>query len=162
MLKNKNPTLKQGDKHYHVLSLSHNSIRLYEGNRKSLIRLYPSNFPTSMEESLRIDEHQQSRELHQIAPASMGKGSAAYHSQYDVTRIDKDMLLRFFRLIDKRLREFFRGDTSPLVLAGVDYLMPIYKKANTFSNVLPTSVKGNTDHSSLEHIHEQAWKIVSA
>jgi hypothetical protein len=154
--------LKQGDKQYHVLSLSHNSIRLYKGDRKTLTRLYPNNFPDSMEKSLNIDEYPQSRGLHQFAPASMGKGSAAYHSQYDVTHVDKNMLSRFFRLVDKSIHALLREDTSPLILAGVDYLMPIYKKVNTFNNLVPTSIKGNTNHSSLKSIHEQAWRIVSA
>lgn len=49
----------------------------------------------------------------------------------------KDNLLRFFLLVDKSLqRELLDDENAPLVLVGVDYLLPIYQKANTYRYLL--------------------------
>ena len=48
----------------------------------------------------------------------------------------------------------------PLVLAGVQYLLPIYKEANTYPNLMDTVIKGNPDALRLDELHKSAWEIV--
>ena len=48
----------------------------------------------------------------------------------------------------------------PLVLAGVEYLLPIYKEANTYPNMIDMVIKGNPDLLSTDELHKSAWEIV--
>lgn len=146
---------------YFILALSHKNVRLYEGDNYHLRPVHLKNLPRDMKESLRIDEYPSWRETHTIAPASSGRGSEAYHGQYNVKQTDKTMLLEFFRRIDRRLHNFLHLNKSPLILAGVDYLLPIYRKVNSFPSTLPGGIKGNIEHANLEWIRQNAQYLMS-
>lgn len=151
----------RNNKPYYVLALGHKNVQLYEGDRFGLRLLQLKDFPSNMKESLGIDEYPQMRETHTIAPAVTGKGSEGYHSQYNVSQTDKAMLLEFFRRIDKRLHTFFKNKQTPLVLAGVEYLVPIYRRVNTYKYLATGSIKGNIEHSKLADTQKRAWSLIN-
>jgi hypothetical protein len=95
----------------------------------------------------------------------MGKGGrqpVIFHGQGVGTDDEKTNILRYFQQIDRGLHEFFHDKTDPLVLAGVEFLLPIYHEANTYPHLLPEGVQGNPDKLKVrdETLHEQAWPIV--
>ncbi|MFM6517075.1 MAG: hypothetical protein ACKPIC_10825 [Microcystis panniformis] len=45
-------------------------------------------------------------------------------------------MLNFCYAVDTALHETLREEKAPLILAGVDYLLPIYQKANTVVKIL--------------------------
>jgi hypothetical protein len=66
----------------------------------------------------------------------------------------------FFRLVDRGVREIIRDDHAPLVLAGVDYLFSIYRKANTYPHLMEKGVGGNPDGRRPEDLQSSAWAVV--
>jgi len=46
------------------------------------------------------------------------------------------------------------------VLAGVDYLLPIYKEANTYPCLMDEGITGNPEELKAEQLHSSAWEIV--
>jgi hypothetical protein len=62
--------------------------------------------------------------------------------------------------VNEGLNTLIEDKTVPMILAGVDYLLPIYREANTYQNVLKDSITGNPDRENLNELHEQAWNIV--
>jgi len=150
----------ENNKRYFVLALGHKNVRLYEGDHYQLKPVQLKDFPADMKQTLNIDEYPNWRESHEIAPSYMGKGSEAVHGQYNVSQTDKDMLLEFFRRIDKRIHNFLFRQQRPLIIAGVSYLLPIYRKANTYPSLLPGAITGNQDNADLQTIGEKAWQLV--
>jgi len=73
----------------------------------------------------------------------------------------KDNLLKYFRLIDRGLHDLLRDERAPLVLAGVDYLFPIYREANTYPRLIEEGIPGNPQGISAETLHHATLKIVS-
>lgn len=159
---NVEPLLKamKDNKQYYVLALGHKNVRLYEGDHYNLKPVQLKNFPADMKQTLNIDEYPNWREKHEIAPSYMGKGSEAVHGQYNVSQTDKAMLLEFFRRIDHRLHNFLFRHQKPLIIAGVGYLLPIYRKANTYPSLLPGAITGNQDNADLQTIGGKAWQLV--
>ena len=147
---------------YLVLTLDHRDVRLYEGDRFFAREVQLKGMPADMEQTLRIDEYPSVRELHDVAPAYMGKGSEGYHSQYNVTEVDKTMLADFFRLLDRRLHRYLMSRRLPLILAGVDYLLPIYRGINTYPYVWPDAISGSMRRASPEIIRDRAWALIGA
>jgi hypothetical protein len=47
-----------------------------------------------------------------------------------------------------------------LVLAGVDYLLPIYREASSYAYLLEQGIIGNPDMLSAKELHQRAWEIV--
>jgi hypothetical protein len=72
----------------------------------------------------------------------------------------KDNILRFFHLLDQGLYALLGKESAPLVLAGVDYLFPIYREANSYPHLMERGIAGNPEGLKGEELHEQGWRIV--
>ena len=53
-----------------------------------------------------------------------------------------------------------RQNRVPLMLAGVDYLVSIYREVNSYPNLLGEGIIGNPELLSPEELHARAWKLV--
>jgi len=58
------------------------------------------------------------------------------------------------------LHNLLGDNRRPLVLAGVDYLFPIYKEASTYTHLMDEGIAGNPEQLSAEDLHKQAWVIL--
>ena len=98
--------------------------------------------------------------FHGMRPGGPVAGASVFYGQggggSDEHKTD---LLRYFQMIDRGLHEFLRKERAPLFLAGVEYLWPIYREANTYPHLQPTGLPGNPDHTSDEKLHQEAWKL---
>jgi hypothetical protein len=72
----------------------------------------------------------------------------------------KDEILQYFRKIDGVTWKMLQNETAPLVLAGVDYLLPLYRSVTSYGNPLSEGIQGNPDGLSVETLHAKAWEIV--
>lgn len=153
-----------GDGQFYILALSQNEARLLLGTRYSVSQIDIGQVGGSLAEAIPSTNHQMSLQLHSSGSTGgmSGAGSATFHGQGGGSDgSDKNELLRYFRLVSDGLTEFLQGDRVPLVLAGVEFLLPIYKEANTFPNLIDTVITGNPDLLSADELHKSAWDIVS-
>jgi hypothetical protein len=145
-----------GDGQFYILALSQNEVRLLNGTRDSVSEVDIGQVGGSLAEALPSGNHQASLQHH-----TSGSGSVTFHGQGGGSdESAKNELLRYFRLVSDGLTEFLQGDRVPLVLAGVEYLLPIYKEANTYPNLIDTVIKGNPDLLSADELHKSAWNII--
>ena len=150
------------NKQYLLLLISHHGATLFAGDHYTLRRQSLPGIEEGMAQALRIDEYPKARELHPIAPATAGKQSHAYHQQYNTEDTDKTMLVEYFRRIDSRLKRALRDDHRPLVLAGVGYLLPMYRQVNTYPYVTAGELDGNFEHIPQATLRERAWKLITS
>lgn len=158
------PLLKamRANRSYFVLALGHKDVRLYEGDHFKLTPVQLKDFPADMVQTLRLDENPKWRETHSIAQGNVGRGSEASHGQYNVAQVDKIRLEEFFRNIDHRLHFYLASKHKPLILAGANYLLPIYRKVNTYSYLWPSSIRGNVKEYQPRDIIEKAWSLLTS
>jgi len=152
-----------GDGQFYILALSQNEVRLLNGTRYSVSNVDIGQVGGSLAEAILSDGHQASLQLHSSGPAGgmAGSGSVTFHGQGGGSdESDKNELLRYFNLISDGLTEFLQGDQVPLVLAGVEYLLPIYKEANTYPYLIDMVITGNPDLLSANELHKSAWDII--
>ncbi|AFM25342.1 hypothetical protein [Desulfomonile tiedjei] len=153
--------LLTGDGRFYVLALSQNKVRLLEGTKFSVNEIELENVPLSKQEALGYDNFERQLKWRgQKPPTSAGKQAGIFHGHGEGTEESKDQILLFFRAVDKGLRDIVHCDGNPMILAGVDYLIPIYKDANTCPKLIDGWISGNPESLSAEQIHEQAWKII--
>jgi len=153
-----------GDGQFYILALSQNEVRLLNGTRHSVSEIDIGQVGGSLANAIQSDGHQASLQIHSSGSTGgmTGGGSVTFHGQGGGSdEGDKGELLRYFRLISDGLTEFLQGDRVPLVLAGVEYLLPIYKKAITYPYLIDTVITGNPDLLSADELHKSAWDIVS-
>jgi hypothetical protein len=149
------------DGSFYVLSLSQNKVKFYQGTGSGLSELFPDGIPDNLEEALRYDDPQRQLQFHTRTAQSGGRRAAVFHGHGVGIDDNKDRLLRYCREIDDALRPLLSGEAAPLVLACVDYLMPIYREANSYPHLMDEGIPGNPELLSATDLHEQAWRLVS-
>lgn len=154
--------LLSGDGKFYILALSQNEVRLLQGTGYSVSEVDLEDVPESLAEALRWDDPEQRLQWHtQTGTMTDGKRAAIFHGHGVASADDpKDYILRYFHQVDEGLRDLLRDEEAQLVLAGVDYLLPIYKKANTYPHLVDEGIEGNPEELSADELHEQAWAIV--
>ena len=112
---------------FHILALSQNQIRLLEGTRHTVDEIELEAIAQSLSEAFPEVSTEKQLQFHTGTPSGTGNRAAMFHG-HDVSNEDKDMILQWFRMIDGQLRDLLPDGRSPLVLAGVDSLFPIYRR----------------------------------
>ncbi len=69
-------------------------------------------------------------------------------------------LTHFFQEIDKAVTARLRGETVPLVLAGVEREIAIYRRVNSYHPTLEKAAIGSPDASPGDELHERAMEVV--
>lgn len=159
--------LLTGDGRFYILSLSRHQIKLYEGSRYSVKEVEIEELPASLEAALQYDETAQDGQF-RISTSKGGTANTAvqagsFHGQGSPDRDDvKQDLLQYFHIIDAKLHDFFKTKRSPLVLAGVEYLHPLYREANTYQHLVTEGITGNSEAVRVtpEQLQAEAWQIV--
>jgi len=152
-------TLLSVDGRFYILALSQKNVRLLQGTRQSVAEINLESMPKNLAEALGEEERERQLQFHIATPG----GSPIFHGHGGGgadESIHKKDLLRYFKRIDKGLQELVCLERSPLVLAGVDYLLPIYNEANTCAELVREGIVGNPDGLSAQELHVRAWAIL--
>lgn len=150
---------------FYVLAISQNRLRLLQCSRQAMyeVPLEGLEVPQSLSETMKYDVVEKSMQWHSQTPVTTGgvRRAAMYHatSGPDGVTHKKD-LLRYCQQVDRGLRAVLHNERAPLVFAGVDYLFPIYREANTYAALVDEPIGGNNDRLSGEQLRDRAWEIV--
>jgi hypothetical protein len=147
------------DAGFFVLALSQNAIRLIQGNRFCAWEEELGNIPTNLADALNYDDPERQLQFRGKTSSGAGRGNAVTFSHGGIECCKED-IHRYFHQIDKGLKELIRPAGTPLVLAGVEYLLPIYREVNSYPHLFGKGITGNPDLLSVEELHARAWKLL--
>lgn len=150
--------------HYYILALSQGAVRLFEGTSYSVGQIdLPDEVPESVEAALKFDDPERQLRFYSGGPQRTTQGVArkgVFHGQGGSEEDQKNRIEHYFNLVDAGLKSIFPDEQAPLVLAGVDYLLPIYHKVSEYPNIMSEGILGNPEHLRPEELQEKAWPIV--
>lgn len=138
-----------------MLALSVNSVRLFEATRFTIAELPLGPMPASMAEALAHEDPEAQLQVR------AGGQRGMFHGHGLGDEIDKQALARFFREVDRGLRERLESNAAPLVLAAVRYYLPIYRSVTAHPTLATRVVEGSPDSRSPRELHAEAWEIVA-
>lgn len=130
------------DKTFYILALSQKNVRLLRCTSRTseeapLPRSVATNYESYMD-SVKPDHDSQHGAA--TGPVASGKATTTGTTQ---NRDNKDeYLAHFYKQIDRGLNETLRGKTDPVVLAGVEYEIAIYRTHNKYPYLAEESVEG--------------------
>jgi hypothetical protein len=142
--------LLTGETDHYLLVLSQSKIRLFQGNRFGLDKVMVPGVPAGVMEAV----SQEQNEAYQHSPMRPVKGVAR------VERRDDANISQYFPALNKGIHELLLDRDLPLVIAGVDYLLPLYRQANTYPGLVPVEITGDLDGLRAEALHQKAWPLI--
>ncbi len=149
------------DTKFYVLALSQNRTRLFWATRDNMTEVELIDTPASMSEALQIDDLQKNLGFQTSTESSgTGRERAAIHYGQGAENEKKDHLRSYFQQVDDGLQRTVEDATLPMVIAGVDYLLPIFRETTSYKNVVEEGIVGSQDRQELTELHARAWKLV--
>jgi len=146
---------------YYLLALSRKSPRLLYCTRFHAAEIELSDLPGSLEETLGYDWDPRSLQFHTGAvEGGGGDRPAMFHGQGAGVDDTKDDVLRYFRRVDRSVKNALPDPEAPLILAGVEPLPPLYREINTYGNLMDRVVETNADDQDDASLQRLAWEIV--
>jgi hypothetical protein len=150
------------DGRFFILALSQGEVRLLQGTRHSVNEIELRHVVPSLKAHMKLEEyvHLQRHQRTSSGSVTGGRGDVVFHGEGVGMDDRKDDILHYFQHLDKGLHGYLRTENAPLVLAGVDYLMPLYRHANTYVNLIAETIPGNPEGLSARALHARAWEVV--
>lgn len=156
------PMLKDPEEFY-ILTVSQNLIRMFRATEHDVEPVEVPNMPNNLIEAEGEDVSDNNVSFHTSTAepggrTGSGERSAIYYG-YGQGEEDRDKrVLNFFRKVDKAVTAYLRSSTAPLLLAGVDYHLPLYKDANTYTHLADDIISGNHDDTDPGTLRDEAWQ----
>lgn len=148
-----------GDGTFYILALSQNMVKFFQATRYDIQEIKLEELPQNMKTALGYDNLEKQIQFHTGAPQRTGNREAMFHGHGGKPDTSEEFFLRFLRLVDKSIYSVLREERAPLILAAVEYLIPLYHEINSYSFLLEEAIEGNPDQTKLEKLHKEGWKI---
>lgn len=143
---------------YYLLALSLSEVKFFEGYPHQINEVEVHDLlPEHIEDAVGYDfkeKHLQFRSGH------AGAENAIYHGHGKGNEEVKPEIIKYFRAINNGLMKIINTSKRPLVLATVDYLVPLYKEVNEYGNLWKDSISGNPEHEDPILLHEKARELL--
>lgn len=147
------------DNEFYLLALSQGEVRLYQADGRSMDDITPDDLPENLDDAMSYEDPEKRQQYHTStdSPMSPGEQPAAYHTHHPEAE-KKSFIRRYFQQIADVLSNQL-DDTRPILLAGVDYLLPIYREASSSDQLLDDVVSGNPFKITEHELHKLAWQV---
>ena len=156
---NVEPLISYFDKsnRFFLLSLDQHGCKFYQGTVDGISELHLEGLEKA-HQVIDLVEPEKQLQLHSTAK---GGSRSAFHghseSEHHKTRIKE-----YFTAIDSVIKEELKREKAPLILAGVDYLHPVYKEVNSYKHLLNDGITGNTKDMDEDSLREKALQVTSS
>lgn len=151
----------QSQDRYHILGLSLQEIRLFEGNRHSLVEIdLPPEIPKTITEAL--GDELTEKHFTVASYGGVGGESSNMHHGHGGKKdeVDKDAE-RFFRVIASTIYERYSKPTGlPLILAALPEHHSLFQKVNKNPFLLSHSINVSPFTISTDKLIKLAWEIM--
>jgi len=142
-------------KYFYVLVLSKKQARLFKADAFGMTHIPIEGMPEGIADFVHLEE-KDDQKLFRTESSGAGEG-ANYHGMGGGRPDDKDNLAMYFDEVDETVADaLLKQETAPLLLAGVEYLIPIFKQVSKYKHIADVSLTGSYEHAELKTIYAEA------
>ncbi len=148
---------------FHILALSQKRTRILECTQHSCREIpFPEGFPESLADSKQTDQPDHDLDNRSSAgPGVGGMKGVMFGTSTDREKKDQ-YLLHFFSSIDKAVHVALKNSTSSLVVVAVDSELALYRRVNTYPNIVEPGVHGSADGLDGGEVHRRALELLQS
>ena len=152
------PVLNSNQRFF-LLALSQNDVRFFELNAHSVTPVKIEDLvPEDMRSLFEMSDVKGHLQHHSVGKD--GQGNTVYHGQGKGEDDRQDDIRKYFKEINDGLMKMLHDEKAPMILACVDYLLPLYQEVNDYKYLMDKNVSGNPEEDGPALLHEKAWEVV--
>lgn len=145
--------------HFYVLVLSKKQAKFYRADAFGIQFIDVPGMPRGVEDVVHF-EQKDDIDLFRTDTSGAGAG-ASYHGMGTGRPDHKTNLAMYFDEVDETLwKEILNRENVPLLLAGVEYLIPIYKEVAKYKPIWDEALTGSHEHENPQTLYEQARAVM--
>jgi hypothetical protein len=153
--------LSQQKEYFYLLVLSKKQAQIYRADRFSIQNIPISELPRGMDDVIHFEE-KDDQKLFRTGSSGAGHG-ANYHGIGAGKPDDKQNIAIYLEEVDETLRkELLAKENHPLLLAGVEYLLPIFKQVSKYPNICSEFLRGSYENADARSLHGSAMEIMQS
>jgi hypothetical protein len=146
------------DERFYVLALSRKDVRLVRATRDAAVEVDLGELPRTLDDALLHEQPEPGLQHHVGTAIGAERGGVLHGHETGLDR--KESLRQFFHRIDRGVQPLISPREAPLVLAAVDYVLPIYRDITTHPQLLPESITGNPEGLTAADLGARGWELV--
>jgi len=144
---------------FYLLVLSKSRAQAYRGDAFSMRPVSIPELPNGIDDVVHFEE-KDDQNLFRTGSSGAGQG-ANYHGMGAGKPDEKQNIQMYLEEVDRTLwTELLNRQNCPLVLAGVSYLLPLFKETTQYKNVWPAVLTGSLEHADIPSLYRAAREIL--
>jgi hypothetical protein len=146
--------------YFFILVLSKKQSKLYRADAFGINYIPVPELPDGIDDVVHFEE-KDDQKLFRTDTSGAGHG-ANYHGIGSGKPDEKANIAMYFDEVDETLwKAILNTENAPLVLAGVEYLIPIYKQVAEYKHIWDEAITGSHEHEDLNSLYQAAWTKVA-
>ncbi|MFO8058391.1 MAG: hypothetical protein R6V10_13965 [bacterium] len=145
---------------FYVLCPGKKQVRLLQCTRFNCKQMDPAQMPRNMEEALGEEIKPGLLEFHTKAVRASSGRRAPHPGHGEDPDDGNDKIHRYFKEIDKGVKNTLQDRQAPLVVCLNEEETDLYKKANTYPNLVKETINKNPEVITDQELKDRAWEIV--
>lgn len=143
---------------FYLLVISKKQAKLFRADCFGMEYVAVDNLPKSMNDATGNDKDDETTFR---TGGRGGTGGANFHGIGGGNPDDKINIATYLEAVDNVIwRNVLSKETSPLLLAGVEYLIPIYKSVSNYNHIWENALTGSHEHEDTATLYKKAIEIM--
>ncbi|HEY9046825.1 MAG TPA: hypothetical protein VIN08_13070, partial [Ohtaekwangia sp.] len=146
--------------YFYLLVISKKQSRIFKVDTFSIQPIDIPEIPNGIDDVVHFEE-KDDQNLWRTGSSGAG-GGANYHGVGAGKPDEKENIALYLEEVDETLwKELLNKENAPLLLAGVDYILPIYKSVSGYKHIYPETLTGSYEHEDLQKLHQKALELMT-
>ncbi|MFL5745919.1 MAG: hypothetical protein ACJ751_14700 [Niastella sp.] len=147
------------DENFYLLDIAKKFPRFYRADGFGIERLQIDEMPFGVDDVVHFEEKDGDTLFR--TGGKGGKGSANFHGIGGGKPEENENIAMYLQEVDDTIwQTHLHAENAPLLLAGQEFLIPIYRSVSKYNNIWPEALTGNHHHQSDNELYEEAMKVM--
>lgn len=147
-----------GDGSFYILKIDMQSVSFFKANKYSITKIDVQDLvPTRLEEAVGYQVEEGVLQTHAVG---VGSNDMIFHGHGVGKDDEKIEIEKYFRSIDKGIKELITNEETPLIVACQNQYFAKYKKVSGYSNLVNENIDSILQDDDPYQIHEKAWRTL--
>jgi hypothetical protein len=139
------------DEQFYLLALSQHKAKLYLADAFGMNEVPVPDMPNGIDDVVHFEE----KGDEQLTRMGSGSERNTPHGMNSNPDHKKDVAI-YLEEVERSLKPVLAGKNIPLMLAAVEYLIPIFRKHSHYTNIVEETLTGSFDRESPSSLHQMA------